>query len=219
MKSVNVIFLIIFAVFFIVGCSDKKQEVVHNGNSSSAEEESANKKEDSKFKPGTFKPGNFEPGNFEPGTFEPGNFEPGTFKPGTFEPGNFDTNITISVEENEIVIDVPSHLLFDFDESQLKSDVIETLDQLSEDLNTYDGANVWINGHTDSQGNKDYNQKLSEDRAREVQSYLKKKVNAEKIHLETKGYGQTKPVASNETEEGREKNRRVEIVVEPLVKK
>lgn len=219
MKSVNLIILIIFAVFFIIGCSEKKQEVVQNGNSSSAEEESVNEKEDSKFKPGTFEPGNFEPGNFEPGTFEPGNFEPGTFKPGTFEPGNFDTNITISVEENEIVIDVPSHLLFDFDKSELKSDVIETLDQLSEDLNTYDGANVWINGHTDSQGNKDYNQKLSEDRAREVQGYLEKKVNAEKINLETKGYGQTKPIAPNETEEGREKNRRVEIVVEPLAKK
>lgn len=114
---------------------------------------------------------------------------------------------------------IPSNLLFDFDQSELKSDVIESLDQLSNDLNQYDGAKVSIVGHTDNEGEEDYNQKLSEDRAKEVQSYLEKKVNQEKIHMEIAGYGETKPVATNETEEGRTENRRVEIIVEPLEQK
>lgn len=214
------VFLAISAVFLIVGCTEKNQETGINENSSKASEAKVNEgEEDQQFKPGTFSPGNFKPGKFEVGTFKPGNFKPGTFKPGTFSPGKFDSNVTVSVEENEIIIEVPSHLLFDFDKSELKSDVIETLDQLSQDLNEYEGANVLIYGHTDSQGEETYNQKLSEERAREVQSYLEKKVNVENINLETKGYGQTKPIATNESEEGREKNRRVEIVVEPLEKK
>ena len=208
MKSSNAIFLIILSgMITVVGCTEKNERT-----EKAAVEEG--EKEDTQFKPGIFMPGKFEPGTFEPGTFKPG-----TFIPGTFTPGNFDPSVTVAIEENEIVIEVPSHLLFDFDKSELKTDVIKTLDQLSDELNEYDGANVLVIGHTDNQGDIEYNQNLSESRAHEVHSYLKKKVNVEKINLEAKGYGQTKPMASNETEEGREKNRRVEIIVEPLVKK
>lgn len=203
MKSSNAIFLILLSgMITVVGCTEKNERT-----EKAAVEEG--EKEDTQFKPGIFMPGKFEPGTFEPGTF----------KPGTFTPGNFDPSVTVAIEENEIVIEVPSHLLFDFDKSELKTDVIKTLDQLSDELNEYDGANVLVIGHTDNQGDIEYNQNLSESRAHEVHSYLKKKVNVEKINLEAKGYGQTKPMASNETEEGREKNRRVEIIVEPLVKK
>ncbi|MBP2241752.1 outer membrane protein OmpA-like peptidoglycan-associated protein [Cytobacillus eiseniae] len=224
MKSYQVIFSLICIVFFLVGCSEKNQELSGEEQSSNTEEvgkETLEESEDgdSQFKPGTFTPGTFEPGTFTPGTFTPGTFEPGTFIPGTFTPGNFDSSVTVSVEEDEIVIEVPSHLLFDFDKSELKSSVIHTLDQLSHDLNEYEGANVWIHGHTDSQGNTDYNQTLSEERARAVQSYLEKTVDGEKVNLEAKGFGQTKSISSNDTEEGREQNRRVEIIVEPLVKK
>jgi len=205
MKSSNAIFLILLSgMITVVGCTEKNERT-----EKAAVEEG--EKEDTQFKPGIFMPGKFEPGTFEPGTFKPG-----TFIPGTFTPGNF---VTVAIEENEIVIEVPSHLLFDFDKSELKTDVIKTLDQLSDELNEYDGANVLVIGHTDNQGDIEYNQNLSESRAHEIHSYLKKKVNVEKINLEAKGYGQTKPMASNETEEGREKNRRVEIIVEPLVKK
>lgn len=125
------------------------------------------------------------------------------------------------MEEDEIVIEVPSDLLFDFDQSELKVDVIETLDRLSEDLKQYDGANVYISGHTDSQGKEYYNQRLSEDRAKEVQKYLlgMGKINTETVNIAINGYGETKAVASNDTEERRAKNRRVEIIVEPLEKK
>lgn len=223
MKPFNMVLFLILAVFLMAGCSDGNSETANNENADSADEKKEEQEstgfEPGNFEPGNFKPGNFEPGNFEPGNFEPGNFEPGNFKPGTFTPGNFDRDVTVSVEEEEIVVEVPSHLLFDFDKSELKSDVIETLDQLSEDLNQYDGAYVMINGHTDSQGKEDYNQKLSEERAKEVQSYLENRVNGEAISIETKGYGETQPISSNESEDGREKNRRVEIVVEPLQKK
>lgn len=189
MKPFNLVLVLIVAVFLMAGCSDENSETANNGIATSVEEE---KEEE-------------ENSGFQPGNFEPGNFKPGTFTPGTFTPGNFDTDVTVSVEKEEIVVEVPSHLLFDFDKSELKSDVIETLDQLSEDLNQYDGAYVMINGHTDSQGEEDYNQKLSEERAKEVQSYLENKVNGEAVNIETRGYGETKPIASNESERAERK--------------
>ncbi|MFE8698517.1 OmpA family protein [Cytobacillus sp. FJAT-53684] len=214
MKFSRVIIFIIAGLFILAGCSEKDKDAASDATTERTNSEEQKKEEDAKFKPGTFKPGTFTPGEFKPGTFKPG-----TFKPGTFTPGNFDPSVTVSVEEDEIVIDIPSHLLFDFDKSTLKTDVIETLEQLSEDLNEYEGANLLINGHTDNQGEPEYNQRLSEERAKEVQHYLEKLVNVEKIKIITKGYGSTKPVSSNETEAGKEKNRRVEIIVEPLENK
>jgi outer membrane protein OmpA-like peptidoglycan-associated protein len=71
---------------------------------------------------------------------------------------------------------------------------------------------VEIAGHTDSVGNVDYNVKLSERRASSVKQYLiKKGIDPNKVV--TKGYGPTDPVADNETEEGRAKNRRVELII------
>lgn len=217
--------MFIVSMCTLVGCSENNKEnasqTVRGGANEDRDEKAEEEKDDkeSKFKPGEFKPGEFNPGEFNPGEFNPGDFNPGTFKPGTFTPGNFDSSVSVSVEEDEISIEMPSDLLFDFDKSELKSAVIETLDRLSEDLNQYDGANVYIGGHTDSQGEEDYNQRLSEDRAKEVHRYLEKKLNTETVNIEITGYGETKAIASNDKEEGRAKNRRVEIIVEPLEKK
>lgn len=217
--------MLIVSLFTLVGCSENNKENAGNKEQGGVNEDRDKKDEQEKtdkepqFKPGNFNPGEFNPGNFNPGDFNPGEFKPGTFKPGTFTPGNFDSSVSVSVEEDEISIEVPSDLLFDFDKSELKSAVIETLDRLSEDLNQYDGANVYISGHTDSQGEEAYNQRLSEDRAKEVQRYLGKKINVETINIEITGYGEAKAIASNVTEEGRAKNRRVEIIVEPLENK
>jgi OOP family OmpA-OmpF porin len=100
---------------------------------------------------------------------------------------------------------------FDFDKSNLKPEGKDTLDQLVRDmgdLNTI--AEIEVIGHTDSIGTEEYNQGLSERRAATVKNYLiSKDVPADLI--KTEGRGELEPVASNETREGRAKNRRVEI--------
>ena len=79
-------------------------------------------------------------------------------------------------------------------------------------LTVVNGYNLSIEGHTDSVGSDDYNQKLSENRALSVMSYLTTCGIAQTI-VTSKGLGETQPIAPNETSEGKQKNRRVEIVV------
>jgi len=123
--------------------------------------------------------------------------------------------VGMTVEE-EIKMQVPDDLLFDFDESALKKEAKETLDAILEDLaDLEEGTVIHINGHTDNVGESDYNMNLSEERAHAVWDYMQEhgKVDALDVHI--KGYGDTKPIALNEEEEGRSKNRRVEIVINP----
>ncbi|MFW6322584.1 MAG: OmpA family protein [Guyparkeria sp.] len=100
---------------------------------------------------------------------------------------------------------------FDFDKSNLKPEGKETLDELVSDMGDLNSiAEVEVIGHTDSIGTEEYNQGLSERRAATVKDYLTSKdVPADVIN--TEGRGELEPVATNETREGRAKNRRVEI--------
>jgi outer membrane protein OmpA-like peptidoglycan-associated protein len=107
---------------------------------------------------------------------------------------------------------VPSHVLFDFDEDQLRPDARDALDEVVEVLEYYDDAPVDIVGHTDSQGAADYNQGLSERRARSVAAYLVD-TGIPDGRLTVSGRGEEEPVASNDTEDGRQANRRVEILI------
>jgi len=103
---------------------------------------------------------------------------------------------------------------FDFDKAVLRPEGRETLSRLAEDINRVDTvSSVEVVGHTDSIGTEVYNQGLSERRAASVRDYLVEQgVNPELIT--TRGMGETQPIASNETREGRAQNRRVEITVE-----
>ncbi|MGM0516380.1 MAG: OmpA family protein [Pseudomonadota bacterium] len=100
---------------------------------------------------------------------------------------------------------------FDFDKSNLKPEGKDTLDQLVRDMGDLNAiAEIEVIGHTDSIGTEEYNQGLSERRAATVKNYLiSKDVPADVIM--TEGRGELEPVATNETREGRAKNRRVEI--------
>jgi outer membrane protein OmpA-like peptidoglycan-associated protein len=107
-----------------------------------------------------------------------------------------------------------SDVLFDFNQATLKPGAREKLSKLAGILLAYPGAyRIQIEGHTDSVGSQDYNQKLSEDRAQAVHDYL--------IHADlpadrlvgVRGFGKIRPVATNDTPEGRQTNRRVEIVI------
>lgn len=123
-------------------------------------------------------------------------------------------DVDMDGEEDQITLQVPDDLLFDFDKSDLKSNAKKTLDELAKALEEYEGADVEINGHTDNNGGEGYNINLSEERAVSVEGYLDDKNALDDVDVETEGYGETAPIVSNETEEGQQKNRRVEIVID-----
>ena len=102
--------------------------------------------------------------------------------------------------------------LFDFDKYEIKETEKATIRETANKLNKKRaGGTVVIEGHTDSVGTEAYNQALSEKRAKAVEAELKSNVTNKKISYTIKGYGETTPVADNNTDQGREQNRRVEV--------
>jgi OOP family OmpA-OmpF porin len=99
---------------------------------------------------------------------------------------------------------------FEFDSTELTTDSKAILDSVAEALQHFEDAEVEVAGHTDSRGGESYNLTLSQSRADSVRSYLIDKGVAES-RLVAKGHGENAPVADNSTEEGRAKNRRVEL--------
>lgn len=111
-----------------------------------------------------------------------------------------------------ILITFESGLLFDLNSSQLKAETKKNLTELSGTLNKYDDTNLLIEGHTDSSGEADYNMKLSDQRAASVEGYLITQGVASS-RITTEGYGEAQPKVSNDTEMGRQENRRVEVAI------
>lgn len=118
-----------------------------------------------------------------------------------------------SIEANSLLIALDSEVLFDVNKYDVRvhPEAEEVLKNLAIVLKEMDVNNFEIDGHTDSDGSDEYNQVLSEKRANSVKNFLVSQgVTAE---ITTKGYGESKPVASNDTAEGKQKNRRVEIII------
>lgn len=102
------------------------------------------------------------------------------------------------------------NIQFEFNSSVLRTSAYPSLDKLSADLRAGTAKRVQLDGHASAEGTDEYNMQLSKDRANSVKTYLVNSgVAASKIA--TKGYGESRPIASNTTEEGRSKNRRVEF--------
>jgi len=101
---------------------------------------------------------------------------------------------------------------FDFDKSNIRADAADILDEAAHILRDQPDVRVSVDGHTDARGTDEYNQKLSERRARAVLERLVR-LGVGSSRLEPQGYGESRPVASDETEEGRAQNRRVELNV------
>lgn len=100
---------------------------------------------------------------------------------------------------------------FKYDSAELTIEAKNILDEVAASLNAYPEKNeVQVQGHTSSEGSTKYNLKLSQNRAKSVVEYLKKKGVTNK--LSAKGFGKSKPIADNRTEEGRSENRRVELI-------
>jgi len=113
---------------------------------------------------------------------------------------------------DEIRVTWESAILFDFDSAMLKLDSQSNLKQMAEVLNKYPDTDLVIAGHTDDKGADEYNQKLSERRAMSVRQYLVD-AGVAPTRLSTVGYGESRPVAANDSELGRSENRRVEIEI------
>jgi outer membrane protein OmpA-like peptidoglycan-associated protein len=111
-----------------------------------------------------------------------------------------------------IKITFESGLLFDVDKSDLRTVSRDNLAKLAVILNKYGDTNVLIEGHTDSTGADDYNLRLSRERAQSVSYYLATlQVTGSRIN--TQGYGESQPIASNDSTEGRQANRRVDVAI------
>ena len=116
----------------------------------------------------------------------------------------------------EIRLSLDSALLFDIGKYQLKPEAQAALDQLLAKVAAYGpDIRVTVEGHTDSTGSDSDNKLLSEQRAKSVWQYLAPglKLSAEQVNI--KGYGESRPVASNDDEEGRALNRRVDLLIKP----
>ncbi|OGD29626.1 MAG: hypothetical protein A2Y56_01235 [Candidatus Aminicenantes bacterium RBG_13_63_10] len=111
-----------------------------------------------------------------------------------------------------IKITFNSGLLFDVDKSELREQSKQNLGNLGTILNKYEDTNILIEGHTDSTGTEEYNMPLSKQRSESVASYLTQ-IQVKSTRFTVVGYGEMQPMASNDTPDGRQLNRRVEIAI------
>lgn len=125
---------------------------------------------------------------------------------------SFDKLSDLFTSPIEAPVTIEAANLFDFDKTEVKPAGKEMIKNASEIMNAKKlKGTLLIEGHTDWTGSEEYNQILSEKRAKAVEEVFKENVTNENIKYETKGYGETRPVADNKIKEGRAANRRVEM--------
>jgi outer membrane protein OmpA-like peptidoglycan-associated protein len=117
-------------------------------------------------------------------------------------------------EGNNIILRLVG-LTFDSGASQIRPESFDLLGKVEKAIDVFPRSELIIEGHTDSHGGDDLNQKLSQERAESVQQYMINAMRIPTYRLIATGYGETRPVASNETESGRARNRRIDIVIRP----
>ena len=106
-------------------------------------------------------------------------------------------------------------LSFDSGASQIRPENFDLLAKVEKAIDVFPRSELTIEGHTDSHGGDDSNQKLSQERAESVQQYMINAMRIPTYRLIATGYGETRPVSSNETDAGRSRNRRIDIVIKP----
>lgn len=109
-----------------------------------------------------------------------------------------------------------SGVVFDFNQSILTARSRTKLDKVIAKIHAYPKSRITVAGHTDDKGSADYNMTLSQQRANAVSTYLLQQLSDSQIAMKAVGYGEQRAIASNNTETGRQTNRRVEIIVVPL---
>lgn len=127
------------------------------------------------------------------------------------------TGVEVVRNSENITLDIPGGITFAVDSSDINSNFRPVLDKVASTLVEFDQTLIEVAGHTDSTGSESYNQALSERRANSVASYLSSR-GVPMRRMVTVGAGELHPVASNDTAEGREQNRRVEVTIVPVEK-
>jgi outer membrane protein OmpA-like peptidoglycan-associated protein len=127
------------------------------------------------------------------------------------------TGVDVIRTGDELVLRMPAGITFPVDSYALQPGVQGTLNEVARTLASYDQTYIDVLGHTDSTGSDAYNQALSERRAQSVADYLSTRGVA-RARMGIRGYGETQPIASNDTDAGRAQNRRVEIKVVPVTR-
>jgi outer membrane protein OmpA-like peptidoglycan-associated protein len=125
------------------------------------------------------------------------------------------TGVDVVRNGDNITLDVPGGVTFAFDSADVNAQFYPVLDKVAGTLKEYDKTVIEVAGHTDNVGSDTYNQALSQRRANSVAAYLSGQGLAS-TRVVTVGGGEAHPVASNDTEEGRAQNRRVEITIVPV---
>ena len=125
------------------------------------------------------------------------------------------TGVSVIRDGDNIILNMPSNVTFDFDRAEVKPGFYETLRSVALILKKYDKTLIEVAGHTDSVGSEAYNQALSERRALSVARFLESQAIAP-ARIDPIGFGELRPIATNATEAGRALNRRVELTLIPI---
>ena len=125
------------------------------------------------------------------------------------------TGVDVFRQGDELILRMLAGITFPVDRYDIQPQFQSTLDQVAQTLSSYNQTYIDVLGHTDSMGSDAYNQALSERRAQSVSDYLSARGVA-RARMGVRGYGESQPIASNETEAGKAENRRVEIKVVPI---
>jgi outer membrane protein OmpA-like peptidoglycan-associated protein len=126
------------------------------------------------------------------------------------------TGVDVIRQGDDLLLRMPSGITFDYDRSDVRPEFRATLDEVAQTLNAYNQTFIDVLGHTDSTGTYEYNQALSERRARSVADYLSAR-GVSPARMATRGYGETAPIYQpDDTEAKRAANRRVEIKIVPV---
>ena len=113
----------------------------------------------------------------------------------------------------EVRVELPADVLFDFDKAEIRADAADALAKLAAIISAYPNGRVELSGHTDDKGSDAYNKGLSERRAAAVKTWLVDRHSLDGSKIATRGEGESRPVADNRTDEGRQRNRRVEALI------
>jgi outer membrane protein OmpA-like peptidoglycan-associated protein len=125
------------------------------------------------------------------------------------------TGVSVTRNGENIVLNMPGNITFETGSADLNANFFSVLDSVSLVLKEYNKTIIDVAGYTDNVGSDQSNQLLSQRRAGTVGQYLRSK-GVQEQRIATVGYGETRPVASNESPEGRAQNRRVELMLTPL---
>lgn len=128
-----------------------------------------------------------------------------------------DTGIAVDYRDQSILVTFPSQIGFEFGSAQLTAEATALVDLLGVILREYRATLIVISGHTDDVGDPGFNRRLSEARARSVARHLAD-MGINQARLMVRGFGSDRPVAENTSEEGRARNRRVELMLQLLVR-